>query len=567
MGRTPLLVPLTGLVAGILAVELLVGLPFWSVVIVLIIGVSGAFWRSGIFSYLLVFFALGWGAGYVNRPSELPVVGLHDFAAEVLETRETGGNAMIGIVTVDSIDGCGCVPFNVTAEIIGHRNIIYPGQRIGFHSPMEPIERVQSVEDVQAGSSAERRRQVVGFVMVLPDSLEFRGEADGVMPAMMRLNRDLAYRLSRADISDGTFALLSAMLLGDKTGIIEEERNAFSAAGISHLLALSGTHVAVLLGLISILMLPFAISRRKLPGQLLSILLLWVYAMLTGMSPSVVRAVIMASVFLFGRIIERTSVPLNSLCMAAMIILFVSPTELFMPGFQMSFAAVGGIIIFYPLLNRIDRRRHPFLYLLWSYPAMSLAAMSLTSLISAWYFHVFPLYFLLANMVAVPLLPLILGLGVVLLIAPHLDFVAVAADFFCGLLESVANGISKQPEALVGDIYLPLWLTLLTVTMLVTFGVSLHKRHLSAAIASVMLICASWSANYLMPPVFPETETFVVDGTAVTRNGNVVTVFADFRNEAERDYLYERFSRRLRHYSARRGAILQIQCPKNVDPD
>lgn len=553
MGRAPLLFPLLGMLAGILLAEFYPEISFGVIVLTLIIGVSGAFLRPGTLPFLLIFVGVGWTVSHVRKPAPIPVTGLAYCSAEVLETRETAGNAMFGIVSVDSVNGVAVSPFNVSAEIIGHRNVIYPGERIAFHSVMKRPDSFPAIPDVTFQNSAELRYGVVGTVMVLPDSLKFCGDAHSFRASMVRWNRNLRQRLGQADLDDTSYAFLSAMLLGDKSSINPSDVNSFSAAGLSHLLALSGTHVAVIITIISISLLPFAITRRKLPFYLLSILFLWGYAALTGMSPSVVRAVIMASVFLVGRILERSSVPINSLCFAALLILFCNPSDLFAPGFQMSFAAVAGIIVFYPVFNRISRRKHPYLYLIWSYPALSLSAMILTWGVSAWYFHVFPLYFLLANLFAVPIVPFILGIGVLLLVFPHIGFIAAVENCLCRFLQWSAEAVGSLPDAIVADIYLPLWLTLAIAVLTLLLGVGIQYRRKALTIACAMLLVFSVAVNRLSPERFPESESFVLDRATVVRTGDTVTVYARIRNDAERRYLTEHFSRRLRHYIGRRN--------------
>lgn len=552
MGRTPLLLPLVGLVCGILIATFLPELPLWLFIAVGLIGVSGAFWRSGTAFFLLVFLALGWGDVIIQRPRQLPVSGLNLYAAKVLSTQQTSGNAMMGIATIDSVNNSRIAPFNVSVQIIGHRNEICPGQRIAFHSNLECLKEQEPIPDVTFMNPNDVRLNVIGFVRVLPDSLYFRGYASGFVPAMQRLNVRLQHRLSESELDDNAYGLLAAMLLGDKSSLLPEDVDTFSAAGISHLLALSGTHVAVIVTLISLVLFPFTVARRNQPRYILSILFLWLYAALTGMSPSVTRAVIMASVYLFGRILQRTSVPLNSLCLAAIIILFVSPTELFSAGFQMSFAAVGGIIIFYPLINRVNRRKHPLLYMLWSYPVLSISAMLLTSLVSAWYFHTFPLYFLFANLFVVPLMPLILFGGVLLIAFPSFDSLAMAVNKLCELMQDFSLALSRLPNAVIGDIYLPLWLTLALLALLLLFGMSIHYRRYALTLASLMLAVTAVSADCLMPRQYPEFESFELDNALVVRRECSLTVYVNYRNESERELLQRHFNKRLRHYAGRR---------------
>lgn len=517
MGRAPFFIPLIGLVLAILVCEYWLDYPLWG------------------------------GKG------ELPVSGTGYYSARVIRVRETNGNALMGIVEVDSINHASITPFNITVQMIGHRNVIHPGERIAFRSTVTPPPLKPELPDIVSENPLDRRYRVVGFSMVLPDSLSYCLPGTGLSALMYRLNRRMLSRLSQSELDDRAFSLLSAMLLGDKTSLTPDEVNAYSASGLSHLLALSGTHAAVIVSLIALALFPLTVARRNRTRFILSLILLWFYALLTGMSPSVVRAAVMTTVFLVGRILERPSVPINSLCFAAWIILMVEPQELFMPGFQMSFAAVAGIIVFYPLLNRIDRRKHPWLYFLWSYPAVSISAMLLTGIIATWYFHTFPLYFLPANLLVVPLMPLILGLGVLLLIAPGFYPAAWAVNGLGWLLDGIARLISGMPQAVMGNVYLPLWLTILLPILLLVFGLALHSRKRAWALACVIVFFTACVAEWLTRPQFPVSESFELDGAVVAREGNSLRVYVRVNNEVDRREATVYFTRRLRHYCAKRN--------------
>ena len=553
MGRAPFLLPLIGLIFGILISEYLPDFPLWGLALLVLAGVALMFVRRPVIGLLMMFMAVGWGVTELHKPLPLAVTGDGRYSASVLHSWETDGNALMGIVKVDSVNRSSVAPFTITVQMIGHRNVIMPGERIAFRAKIMPPKENPQLPDIPFGNSLDRRFGVVGFAMVLPDSLIYCVDGRGFSAMMYRLNRQMISRLSEADLDDRAFSLLAAMLLGDKSMLPPDEVNAYSASGLSHLLALSGTHVAVIVSLIALALFPLTIARHNQVRFLLSVVLLWFYAFLTGMSPSVVRAAVMASVYLFGRIIERPSVPINSLCFAAWVILMVNPMELFMPGFQMSFAAVAGIIVFYPLLNQIDRRKHPRLYFLWSYPAVSIAAMMLTGLVATWYFHTFPLYFLPANLLAVPVMPLILGLGVLLLMAPSFYPAAWAVNGLCGFLSAVASWISEMPQAVIADVYLPLWFTVLLPILLLLAGIALGKKNYAAAIASVMLILTAFGAERILRPQFPPEESFELDDALVVRRGDSLMVFTELKNETDRREAAVYFTRRLRHYCARRG--------------
>lgn len=552
MGRAPFFIPLIGLIFGILLSEYLPDLPFWAVAGAALLSIIVSFWRMGFLPLIVMFTAVGWGVMELNKPHPLAVVGEGYYSAEVLQAWETDGNALMGIVEIDSVNREAFPPFNITVQMIGHRNIIQPGERIAFRSSIQPPQSDPQLPDIVFENPRDRRFGSVGFTMVLPDSLVYCVEGSSLKARMYRLNRVLISRLSESELNDVSFSLLAAMLLGDKSMLPPDEVDAYSASGLSHLLALSGTHVAVITSLIALALFPLTLARHNKFRFLLSVILLWFYAVLTGLSPSVVRAAVMATVYLFGRILERPSVPINSLCFAAWVILMVRPVELFMPGFQMSFAAVAGIIVFYPLLNRIDRRKHPWLYLLWSYPAVSISAMLLTGLVATWYFHTFPLYFLLANLLVVPLIPLILGLGVLLMLAPGFYPAAWAVNGLCWLLTALAQGISRLPMAVIGGVYLPLWLNILLPVLILMAGIALQYKRVAAAIACAMVFLTACACAWVTRPQFLENERFELDGALVVRQGSDLRVYTEIKNETDRRETTLRFTRRLKHYCARR---------------
>ena len=156
------------------------------------------------------------------------------------------------------------------------------------------------------------------------------------------------------------------MLLGDKSYMPDETRQIFSNAGIAHILALSGLHVGIIIVLISSILFPlgFFIPRKII--YLITIVFLWIFAFITGMSASVVRASIMATFYLSAKILERQNDSINALLGAITLILIVNPSALYDVGLQLSALTVTSIILFSEKLNFIDRYKHPRLYHIFS---------------------------------------------------------------------------------------------------------------------------------------------------------------------------------------------------------
>lgn len=203
-------------------------------------------------------------------------------------------------------------------------------------------------------------------------------------------------------------SVIQALLLGYKRGIDPEVREAFQLSGTAHILAVSGMHVGLVLSLWIFLLgkLPAGWGRHWVSQSALVILVV-LYGFLTGASPSAMRAVIMGSVAIVARMLWQKYTPLNALGFAAFLQSAADPMVIYNLGFQLSYAAVGGIMAFYTpirtLLLRSSRREKALLSYTKDILAISIAAQAGTLFLSWAYFGRFPAYFLIANLLAVPL--------------------------------------------------------------------------------------------------------------------------------------------------------------------
>ncbi len=226
-------------------------------------------------------------------------------------------------------------------------------------------------------------------------------------------------------------ALVEALLLGYKRGLDPETRAAFQLSGTAHILAVSGLHVGLVLTFTLFLLgrlLPPGSDRH--PAVTLSLIgLLFFYGFLTAASPSAIRAVLMGSTALLARMRYRPYAALNALGFAAFIQLLFSPNVLYNLGFQLSYAAVAGILAWYAafrqLLDGLERLPYAGGYLR-DLLAVSLAAQLGTLGLSWAYFGQFPLYFLVANLLSIPLATLLSYAGVLWLLMLKVPFLSTA---------------------------------------------------------------------------------------------------------------------------------------------
>ncbi|MCF8253629.1 MAG: ComEC/Rec2 family competence protein [Bacteroidia bacterium] len=229
--------------------------------------------------------------------------------------------------------------------------------------------------------------------------------------------------------------IAEALLYGFDNDIDPETRNAFGRTGTLHVLAVSGMHVGLVFMVLSLLLKP--LERKKTASKwlaLIQILGIWAYSLLCGFSPSILRASLMFSFVLLGKQLNRSSNPFNSLAASAFFLLLFEPNLIFNVGFQLSYAAVAGILGFYPYLYHSIIFPHKFLDHIWKVFAVSISAQILTLPISIYYFHQLPNYFLIANLLIIPLASFIIYSGILLLLVSPFPVLALWAGKLTSLL-------------------------------------------------------------------------------------------------------------------------------------
>ena len=217
------------------------------------------------------------------------------------------------------------------------------------------------------------------------------------------------------------YAVMAAMTLGDKSAMTSNLREVYAVSGASHVLALSGLHLGIIYMVLSLLV----VGRRfRSFTQWLAVLGIWAFALLVGVPTSVVRSAVMISVYALLSLVGRHRASLNTLALAALIILTVSPDSLYDVGFQLSFAAVLAIVAVQPMLGRLVSREwlfsHPVLRWAWGMTTVSMAAQLGTAPLIAYYFGRYSTWFLLTNFIVIPAATVILWLALLTLLVPAL---------------------------------------------------------------------------------------------------------------------------------------------------
>lgn len=264
--------------------------------------------------------------------------------------------------------------------------------------------------------------------------------------------------LLESGLTEDDAAVLNAMLLGDRKGLTQEQKQHFRGAGAQHLLALSGLHLGIFIAILSFLFLRRArFSRWKWPVLLATLLLLWSYCLMAGMPQSLLRAMLMTTLFYFCLFSTSRAQSNVTLANTLLLMLLIDPLSLFDIGTQLSFSAVGALIWLCPVVSNIfpastflPNRFGRLLHRVWQLTAVSLSAWFGTMPLCLFYFHQFQPWQPLASIILVPMTTVLLYFGFFLLLfgACGISFIACVLGVCISWLMKVENAILDMAGAL-----------------------------------------------------------------------------------------------------------------------
>jgi competence protein ComEC len=299
------------------------------------------------------------------------------------------------------------------------------------------------------------------------------------------------------------FAVGAALILGYKDEITEEVRDAYAGTGAIHVLAVSGLHVGLVYLGLNFLLGALGLSRRRwvIIKTCLLIAGVWAYALLTGGSPSVLRAATMFSFIILGRALQRSSGIYNTLAASAFCLLCIQPFLLMSVGFQLSYLAVAGIVYFQPRIYRLIYIKNRFFDNIWKLMAVSLAAQITTTPLSMFYFHQFPVFFWLSGLIVVPAAGFILGGGLLTIALDLLPWAGEIAGSAVFWLIRIVNQAIFLIHQLPGSLIKGIWIEPVTAGLiyiaLLTLIAALESRRMRWALATLGLVAGMALLNAL----------------------------------------------------------------------
>lgn len=326
-----------------------------------------------------------------------------------------------------------------------------------------------------------------------------KGMGNPIIAWALRLREQQVQLFRRLIRDDEANAVASTLILGYRADLSEETRMAYSKTGTIHALSVSGMHVALIYVIINF-MLSF-LNRwpaGRIAKLIIAVGLIWLYAIIAGLAPSVLRSAIMLTIFILGSTFNRSLNTYNLLCFSAFIMLLFNPYALYDVGFQLSYLSVFGLMFLQPLIYAWFHFDNYFADKLWSFIALSSAAQIATFPLAIYYFHQFPVYFLLSNLFILLPVTAIMYVGLVILIC-RLEFLGPAFDWLISFTNQGLKWIADLPWASRSGIWIDETELLLLSLALVSGCMALlyyNKRLLYVSIVTISLLFLSFSFAY-----------------------------------------------------------------------
>jgi len=311
-----------------------------------------------------------------------------------------------------------------------------------------------------------------------------------------RIRNNLLDVLRRAGLSGNELSVVSSLTLGYRAELDDELRRAYSTSGAMHILAVSGLHVGIVYMVLNtfLMLFPF-LNRAKWLKALIQLSALWLFALITGLSPSVMRAATMFSFIAAGNALFLRGYVYNSIAASAFILLLANPNNLLSVSFQFSYSAVIFIVFLHPLLYRSITFKNKFLDKVWDLTCVSIAAQTGVAPLAMFYFKQFPSYFIFTNYIVIPAASVIIYGAVLLFVVSPIPVLLQTfgwlLDRFMYAVNSSIFFIEKLPGSLIAEIRFAGWEIFFAYVLIVGIGaLALTKR--KTALFTVLVVMALW---------------------------------------------------------------------------
>lgn len=363
----------------------------------------------------------------------------------------------------------------------GKTSSLHAGDKILIASIPQPIPK--PLNPYQFDYASYMAKQNVFDQLTLRDNYIKAGQVNNLDYYLESFRRTLMGSFSIHGYTTETTNIINALLLGQRQDLNKEIATSYTDSGVVHILAISGLHIAILFYILNLILKP--LKRLHKRGYLLQLILilsfLWMFALISGLSASVVRSVVMFSFISIGLYLNRNASIYNSIAVSALFLLLINPNYLFDAGFQLSYLAVIAIVAMQPFYKNIRISKYKAVNYFADVCIVSLVAQIGVLPLSLYYFNQFPLLFLLANIVVIPLSNIVLMLGILVLALNFISadiaiFIGKALKFLIQSMNSFTVWIASFDSLIIKDIPFTFVLTIVLYAALIAFILWLYNK-------------------------------------------------------------------------------------------
>ncbi|OIQ24630.1 MAG: hypothetical protein BM555_07025 [Crocinitomix sp. MedPE-SWsnd] len=322
-----------------------------------------------------------------------------------------------------------------------------------------------------------------------------KGEFIGnpVMLKILEWREGFSKVIEKSGMREENIMVANALLLGQKEYLSEDVLRSYSSAGAMHVLAVSGLHVGIVMLIFSFFLKPIKrIKHGKKLFLILMLLAIWFYALITGLSPSVLRAAVMFSFIVVGQELQRETSIYQSILVSAFILILIEPYLIFQVGFQLSYLAVLGIVYLQPKIYNFWFIKNKVLDKAWQITAVSIAAQLATFPLGLYYFHQFPNFFMISNLIVIPLAFVLLIVGIAYLAFYWLPFISDLIfwifDFLLTILNVGVEWIEKLPYSVMWGVSIHWYEVFIIYGLIVSFTTSIVKKSSKIFMGSMIFL-------------------------------------------------------------------------------
>lgn len=420
----------------------------------------------------------GWLCANFHQPHPLPDNFVNKEIAFTLQVKDINQNN----TTTDIIGSTSIADreHKLLTTLKGNKYDIEIGDTLYCKSKIEPIRNV-SIPDAFDFVSYMRNQGILYKCHFDSETnYHIAGHENTLRYYANQIKENIVTEIRKLELNETTTSFIITLFTGDKKFIDQDTREIFSSAGIAHCLAISGLHIMILAFILGLILKPLVWMNYRNWSFVISILVIWAFTYMTGLSSSAIRASIMTTLLFSAMIIHRKYSIVNSLFISATIIIIFNPYALFDIGFQMSYSAVLGIICFAKIFtfgtkDTLLRKASEIL-------AVTIAAQIGTFLLILYYFNSLSVSFFISNLIIIPILPIFILVVLLTLIISSFGIIIIpltkGIDFIYSIFNNIAEFSSSIPYTQFTDLYINGYSAFALFIAIVSFGIWLAKKNI-----------------------------------------------------------------------------------------